>query len=531
MQNGYFKLVNEQNGYGVKLVQPKDGGEAIRIGELLEYLDGLGVGYDRKRIEMLLMDEEAEDSVYHLGSDQCPSYPETYHLDVSDDDMTVYVRFIPASDTGKRITFDEFLKDLRYSNITHGLRMDVLQDHFQSPGIYCTDLMVAKGKEPRHGTDAVIQYNFNTDKHRPPSQREDGSVDYFNLSMINQCRKGDLLATITPEDRGEPGFDVHGKTISPKEVKRETLKFGRNIELSEDKLSIRSAVDGHVTLVDDKVFVSDVFEVKNVDSTTGNLDFEGSIQINGDVMANFEVKAGGNVIVSGLVEDAKIVAGGNIIIAKGMNGMSKGYLKAGGDVMAKFLENVRVVAGGYVESEAILHSRISAGTEVKVEGRKGIIVGGYVQAGQRVTAKTIGTGMGASTILEVGVNPLIKTQYSRMQKLVADQVKTIKNAEVILETFKEKLKKGIQFNESQLKYMKSVMKLVEDKTAEMEQMNARMDKMRTMMEIQKLSEIVVNDEIYPSTTIIIGDISKTLQTNYHYCKFSRERGEITMKPL
>ena len=199
--------------------------------------------------------------------------------------------------------------------------------------------------------------------------------------------------------------------------------------------------------------------------------------------------------------------------------------------MAKFLENVRVVAGGYVESEAILHSRISAGTEVKVEGRKGIIVGGYVQAGQRVTAKAIGTGMGASTILEVGVNPLIKTQYSRLQKLVADIEKTISNAEVIMETFKEKLKKGVQFNESQLKYMKSVMKLVEEKNAEKAQMNGRMEKMRAMMEIQKLSEIIVNDEIYPSTTIIIGDSSKTLQTSYHYCKFVRERGEICMKPL
>lgn len=199
--------------------------------------------------------------------------------------------------------------------------------------------------------------------------------------------------------------------------------------------------------------------------------------------------------------------------------------------MAKFLENVRVVAGGYVESEAILHSRISAGTEVKVEGRKGIIVGGYVQAGQKITAKTVGTGMGASTILEVGVNPLIKTQYSRLQKLVADIEKTISNAEVIMETFKEKLKKGIQFNESQLKYMKSVMKLVEDKKAEKVQMNDRMEKMRAMMEIQKLSELVVNDEIYPGTTIIIGDSSKTLQTSYHYCKFVRERGEICMKPL
>ena len=531
MQNGYFKLVNEPNGYGVRLYQPKDGGEQIRIGELLEYLDGLGAGYDRRRIEMLLLDDDAEDCTYHLGSEECPQYPETYHLDVSDDDMSVFVRFVPASDTGSRISLTDFVKDLRFSNITHGIQMEVLQDHFQSPGIYCTDLLVAKGKEARNGTDARIDYKFNTEKHRPPSQREDGSVDYFNLSMINQCRKGDLLATIIPEDRGEAGYDVHGKPIHPREVKRETLKFGRNIELSEDKLSIRTMVDGHVTLVDDKVFVSDVFEVKNVDSTTGNLDFEGSIQVNGDVMANFEVKAGGNVIVSGLVEDAKIVAGGNIIIAKGMNGSSKGYLKAGGDIMAKFLENVRVVAGGYVESEAILHSRISAGTEVKVEGRKGIIVGGYVQAGQKITAKSIGTGMGASTILEVGVNPLIKTQYSRMQKLVADLDKTISNAEVILDTFREKLKKGIQFNESQIKYMKSIMKLVEDKSAEKAQMFGRMEKMRAMMEIQKLSEIVVNDEIYPSTTIIIGDSSKTLQTSYHYCKFMRERGEICMKPL
>lgn len=531
MQNGYFKLVNEPNGYGIMLCQPKGGGEQIRIGELVEYLDGLGVGYDRKRIEMILMDEEAEDCVYHLSPNRCPEYPETYRLDVSEDGMTVFVRFIPASETGNRITMNDFLKDLRFSNITYGIRMDVLQDHFQSPGIYCTDMLIAKGKEVRNGKDAVIEYKFNTDKHRPPSQRDDGSVDYFNLSMINQCKKGELLATIIPEDRGDPGYDVYGKPIKPRDVKRETLKFGRNIELSEDKLSIRSMVDGHVTLVDDKVFVSDVFEVKNVDATTGNLDFEGSIQINGDVMANFEVKAGGNVIVNGLVEDAKITAGGNIIIAKGMNGMSKGSLKAGGDVMAKFLENVRVVAGGYVESEAILHCRISAGTEVKVEGRKGIIVGGYVQAGQKVTAKSIGTGMGASTILEVGVNPLIKTQYSRLQKLVADLEKTIKNAEVILETFKEKLKKGVQFNESQLKYMKSVTKLVEEKSAEMAMMNGRMEKMRAMMEIQKLSEIVVNDEIYPSTTIIIGDISKTLQSSYHYCKFVRERGEICMKPL
>ena len=154
-----------------------------------------------------------------------------------------------------------------------------------------------------------------------------------------------------------------------------------------------------------------------------------------------------------------------------------------------------------------------------------------MQAGQKVTAKTIGVSMGASTILEVGVNPLIKTQYTRIQKLVAEHQKTIKNAEVILATFKEKLQKGMQFNEGQVKYFKSVAKLVEEKTAETEQMNARLEKMRALMEIQKLSEIIVNDIIHPGTTLIIGDASRTIQTSYHYCKFVREQGEVRMKNL
>lgn len=529
MQNGYFRLENRAGGYGIALYQPQGGGDEIHIEEIAEYLDGIKVSYERKRIEMVIMGEE--DGFCRLGSGQCPVIPETYRLTVSEDGMFAIARFIPPSEEGRRISFDDFVKDLRFRNITYGIRMDALQEHFQSEGVFCTDLLVARGKEPTQGEDAKIEYNFNTDMHRHPAQREDGSVDYFHLSIINHCLRGEELARIIPEKPGENGYDVYGQPIKPREVKPETLKFGKNIELSEDKRVIRSMVDGHVTLVDDKVFVSDVYEVKNVDVSTGNLEYDGSIEINGDVAANFEVKAGGNVIINGLVEGARIIAGGNIIIAKGMNGMGKGYLKAGGDVVVKFLENARVVTGGYVEAEAILHSRVSAGNEVRVEGRKGIIVGGYVQAGVRVSAKAIGASMGASTILEVGVNPLIKTQYSHMQKNITDSTKTVKNAEVILANFKDKMKKGFQYNEGQIKYMKSVAKLIEDKNAELEQMNQRMERLRSMMEIQKQAEVVVNDEIFPGTTIIIGEASKTIQTSYRYCKFIKECGEVRMAAL
>jgi hypothetical protein len=404
-------------------------------------------------------------------------------------------------------------------------------EHFQSRGLYCTDLVVALGKEPVAGVDAQIEYMFPTEEHRKPAMKEDGSVDYFHLTTINQCRKGDVLARVIPEKPGIDGHDIFGKVIKARAPKPAMLKFGRNIELSEDKRCITAALNGHVALVDGKVFLSDVYEVKDVDVSTGNLDYEGSIHIAGNVTENYEVRAGGNVIVDGLVESAKVVAGGSIIIAKGMNGNAKGFLKAGGDIIVRYLENTRVVAGGYVQADAILHSRVSAGTEVVVEGKKGLIVGGYVQAANKVISKSIGAAMGSSTILEVGVNPLLKTQYSRVQKAVEDDTKTVKNAKVILANFKERLQSGSQYSENDLKYMKSVATLVEEKSAELEELKERLEKLQELLAVQNQAQVVINDAIYAGTTIIIGDVSRTLQSDYHYCKFGREQGEVRMLPM
>ncbi len=529
MRNGYFRLVGMPDGYGVAIYRPHEDGEEVQIGEILDYLDSLEIGYERKKFELAIM--RGEDTVCRLGSGTCPACAEQYRLTVSEDGMSATVRFIAPSECGGRVSFDAFMRELRARNITHGIDMEVLQDHFQTTGVYCTDLVIARGKLPVQGEDARIIYHFNTDLHRRPAQREDGSVDYFHMTTINHCHKGEELARIIPEVQGENGFDIYGKPLRPKGVKRKSLKFGRNIDLSEDKRSISSAVDGHVILVDDKVFVSAIYELDCVGVSTGNIDFEGSVEIRGDVSANYEVKAGGNVIVNGLVEGAKIVAGGNIIIAKGMNGMGKGSLKAGGDIVVKFLENTKAVSGGYIETESIINSRVSAGTEVRVESKKGTIMGGYVQARSRIIAKTIGSDMGTTTSLEVGVNPMVKTQYSRIRKAMSDHNESISNAGVILSNFKDKVEKGVKYNKAQINYIKDLAKTVKDKAAELEEMGRQLEKLQAMLEIQKLSEVLVYDEIFPGTTIVIGDATKILQTSYQYCKFKREQGEVRMLPL
>ena len=48
------------------------------------------------------------------------------------------------------------------------------------------------------------------------------------------------------------------------------------------------------------------------------------------MVAGFTVKAAGNITVSGIVEGATVIAGGSITFNRGIQGMTKAVVKAGG---------------------------------------------------------------------------------------------------------------------------------------------------------------------------------------------------------
>ena len=54
---------------------------------------------------------------------------------------------------------------------------------------------------------------------------------------------------------------MQGREIKPKQVRSLQLEYGNNIRVSEDKTELYSEVTGHASLVNGKVFVSDVYEV------------------------------------------------------------------------------------------------------------------------------------------------------------------------------------------------------------------------------------------------------------------------------
>lgn len=108
---------------------------------------------------------------------------------------------------------------------------------------------------------------------------DDGTVDFHSLDNVNHINAGDVVAELFPEDYGTPGYDVVGQPVSPKKVKRAVFQYGRNLKVSEDKRFLISEVSGHVTLENDKVFVSNELELVNVDNSTGDINYSGNVII------------------------------------------------------------------------------------------------------------------------------------------------------------------------------------------------------------------------------------------------------------
>ncbi|MBR4574999.1 MAG: DUF342 domain-containing protein [Lachnospiraceae bacterium] len=530
MKNGYFKLQFTDNESFVSLFPPEDGGQPIQVDEMRDYL--VSKGFPNVDIVMLkqAVDSLTKQENIKIASKKGIPCPESFRVIISPDKMQAVCRFYPPSTSGAALTPADIKSTLKLQGVTKGVDDEAINKYLANRQ-YCTDYVLAKGLEPKDGQDAVIEYFFNTNPNLKPKLNEDGSVDFFSLSAISIVNAGDKLATLTREVPGEPGFNVIGDTLPPHEVKKLTLKYGRNIELSEDELTITSLVNGHASLVEGKVFVSDVYEVSDVDTSTGNIEYAGNVCVLGNVKTGFSVKAQGDVEVRGVVENAMVEATGNVTIARGMNGMSKGTITAGGNVIAKFLENANVNAGGYVHAEAILHSNVICKGEVTVTGKKGFITGGVIRTPASVEAKTIGSTMGVDTEIEVGTDPKLTLRANNLNSEIANLRKRIEQSEPVLLTITSKIKAGEQLRPEQTLYFKQLSEQYKELKEELSKKMAEADELMEAMDgaTDKQSYVKVESYAYPGTKITISETSTVLSKPVQHGKFVREGADIRVK--
>lgn len=529
--NGYFQLEVQQGEVFVRIYPPKDGGEAVSIKELMDYLEMRQLNhYDLKELNEAVRNTEQERRVLVSHSMEVAVH-EVMIARVSLDKMKVICRFYPPANGGGLMDEFSIIKDLQAQKVKFGINRAVIQSFLQNRE-YCKDYVLASGKEPVHGKDAKIEYFFNTNLNLKPKKNEDGSVDYRDLNTISHVKEGDLLARLIPEDPGKPGMNVYGEEIKPRTVHSLTLDYANNIKCNEERTEIYSEVTGHASLIKDKVFVSAVFEVPaDVDNSIGNVDYAGNVHVAGNVKGGFYVKARGDIVVEGVVEDALLEAGGQIIVKRGIHGMGKGSLQAGGNVICQFIENATVSSGGFVETNSILHSRVSASSEIHVCGKKGFITGGMIRAGALVEAQTIGSAMGADTRIEVGADPKKKERFQELKERIEKETEELEKSKVILANYAKKLQMGEQLASDRMTYVQKLAYTYKAQKHSVEEMREEYSVLQQELMFANHAKIQVRKTIYPGVTVAVSDMEMRVKDEQNFCQFMKKEGEIVRTTL
>ncbi len=530
-RNGYFKLDIRDVGVFLLVYPPTGGGKPAEVKDAVAYLEQKGYkGFNLKELNQATLRMDGIQEVY-VGEWNGFQENEQMALTVSIDKMLVFCRFYPPSNQGKLLTGEDIQKDLISHQVKVGVQLEEIAK-FLKERRYCTNYIFAKGTPPVNGKDAKIEYFFNTSHNLKPKKNEDGSVNYHELNTISHVEKGQLLAKLHKEEPGTPGIDVFGNEISGRQLKTLKLEFGNNITLSEDGTEIYSNVTGHASLVNRKVFVSDVFEVPaDVDNTTGNIVYDGNVEIRGNVKSGFSVRAKGDIIIEGVVEGAYLHAGGQIIVKRGIHGMSKGKVEADNNVITKFIENATVISGGFIETESILHSNVSATTDIRVSGRKGFVNGGTIRAGNSVEAQTVGSEMGAVTRIEVGVDPHVKARYGEIQKEMTQIGKELDQMRPILVSFNEKVHRKEPISPDRMQQVQMIAQSFKLKQQQLNAHRAEFKELQGMIRLSQGAKIKVKGNIYPGVSIQISDVGMNIKSVRACSKFVKDQGEVVVRPL
>ncbi len=351
-------------------------------------------------------------------SDYMPPVDAEADIIVSDDEQSAYIGIRPPKYGGNDLTLQQLQAALERRRVLYGINDGAVKELAEKP-MYNEMVLVAQGTKPVQGSDAALAYHFSMSREIRPRERQDGTVDYRDLGLIESVAAGQKLVTLTPAVKGTPGRTVTGRVILPNPVRSFGLPIGKNTKVSENKLDLLAACNGSVEMLNGKVHVNTVFTVSgNVCSATGNIVFDGTVAVNGDVQAGFLVKATGSITIVGNVEGAVLEAGGDIKIVAGLVGQGRGRAVCGGNFKALFVENAEVVARGNVTADVFMHSQVRCGGDLVAEGRRGVVIGGSYIVGHDVKALSVGTASGVVTVLELGVDPTVMDSLRNIKERI-----------------------------------------------------------------------------------------------------------------
>jgi uncharacterized protein (DUF342 family) len=460
---------------------------------------------------------------------------ESLQVTVSQDKMQAYLVFRRVEGELK-VTSRELEEYLSSQGIKFGIQTDTLYLISQRPQeFFFTQNVIAVGIPPEAGKDGYVKvlYGESSDQERRPAEREDGSVDYKEVTQLANVKAGQLIAERVPAQKGIPGKAVTGEEIPPKNGKDAHFKIGKNVVVNPEKIAMYAAIDGLVTMTDkEKLNVFPVYEVNgDVDYNSGNIDFIGTVVIRGNILTGFRVKASGDIRVTGGIEGAEVESDGSIEISGGIIGSNKGFVKAGRNIRCSFIQEGNAYAGeDILATQSIMHSNVRAGRSVKCLGAKGLIVGGVIQAGERVTARMVGNSMSTATVIEVGVRPELRQELNDLRAVMRQLTESIDKSEKALTLLDQMASTG-QITADKLVLRGKLSATKRQTLEELAVAKERVLEIEKTLEDASTARVDVVHTLWAGTKIVIGRYTRFVKDSSQRVSLRFSDGDIIMVPF
>lgn len=464
---------------------------------------------------------------------------------IDEDQLIAYVT-ITSGYAGTLPTVESLKKELGLSGIKRGIsdkRLAILVGKClqASPGETFEEL-IAKGLPPRVGKSSKLKPLVQNalDRILKPQSIGSARVDMRNLGAIISVQKGTELLRRMPPTNGRKGHTVGGDVIKSKSGEWIKFRPGDGTILSDnDENLLLSDISGMPKFKDEKMWVDSIYSCKGVNVGSGNINYDGSVLVNGDVTEKMEIYATGDVTINGFVESATIHAGGDIIITEGamgkVNDSGTEYssnLTSKGNIHIQHGQGLDIRCNGNVTvGRQLAYSRINCSGKVivgAIDNPNGNIFACTIKCQNEVIAGTLGAVSGSNLTIDYsdGFNSLLERKDTLDELLVQIKQNNVRhferisliNSKLIPEDMQARVDEAnVLFNnESQL------LQWLENKALEMQ--NAKQD-------YQTDIKLIGNKRVYPGVVVKLNNRTWRAEREYDRAKICFYEHQWHFEPL
>lgn len=431
------------------------------------------------------------------GEKQDSKYVTVY---ISDDAMSASI--VLSTPLGNELySVPEVVHALRENGVVLGLNTQAIMDAINL-GMYEEEIEAATGKAVVQGEEGYYEFLVDMEARKTSLIREDGTVDYSSVGKLTNIAKGDKIAVYHPATQGSAGYSVLGAEIPPKYAKDLPRLRGKYIEMNSE-FEYFATIDGKISLRDYNVEILNIYEINDdIDLTKGVVEFYGDMIINGNVETGAVIRAGRNLTITGTVGNAKIFAGGDIMLTRGIQGAEKAKISCRGDLYADFIEYANIEVNGDIHANYIMNSNVKAKGRVSVEGSKGAIIGGYVHGLMGVELQNSGNISEPKTTIHAGFSI---EDYNKFASLTQKEKEINSELAEAVAEMSDLLKIGRErgVNKAQKERIFELNEKKDASYAELDGISAEKKELGEQMAKAAGADIIAHGDLYRNTMICI----------------------------